>query len=85
MPNAWFAPMEDRPLFVSAGLRTPWRGNAWTMWKSVNHEVYGFLPPLERATGAALILEVCRTGWRQLSPVVPKLALQGLPWIREAR
>ncbi|MCV0371693.1 SOS response-associated peptidase family protein [Filomicrobium sp.] len=42
-PNAWFALNEDRPLFIFAGLWTPWHGKRMAREEPADHEVYGFL------------------------------------------
>lgn len=42
-PDAWFALSEDRPVFVFAGLWTPWTGRRMAREEEARHEVYGFL------------------------------------------
>ncbi|WP_113156006.1 SOS response-associated peptidase [Nitratireductor sp. OM-1] len=42
-PDQWFALSEDRPLFVFAGLWTPWHGKRMAREEPDDHEVYGFL------------------------------------------
>ncbi|EKF17042.1 hypothetical protein NA2_19768 [Nitratireductor pacificus pht-3B] len=43
VPNAWFALNEERPLFVFAGLWTPWHGKRMAREDPADHEVYAFL------------------------------------------
>ncbi|MBN8241617.1 autotransporter-associated beta strand repeat-containing protein [Nitratireductor aquimarinus] len=49
-PNAWFALGEDRPLFVFAGLWTPWHGKRMAGAETADHEVYGFLTTEDEMT-----------------------------------
>lgn len=42
-PNAWFALNGERPLFVFAGLWTPWHGKRKASEDAADHELYGFL------------------------------------------
>ncbi|OJU12275.1 MAG: DUF159 family protein [Alphaproteobacteria bacterium 64-11] len=39
----WFALAEDRPLFVFAGVWTPWRGVRKKSEGEMDHEIFGFL------------------------------------------
>ncbi len=49
-PNAWFALSEERPLFVFAGLWTPWHGKRMAREEPDDHEVYGFLTTEDEMT-----------------------------------
>ncbi|WP_157014914.1 SOS response-associated peptidase [Mesorhizobium xinjiangense] len=42
-PIAWFALNEDEPLFLFAGLWTPWTGKRKAKEDPADHELYGFL------------------------------------------